>query len=225
MAAPTFMRMSHLTPTQRTTVRRKNDRGSHDLATIYAILDEGMVCHVGFAVDGQPWVIPTAYARRGDFLYVHGATGNHALRALGDGAPACITITLLDGLVLARSTFHHSLNYRSVVLFGTGKRVDDPDEKASVLHALVEHLVPGRTADARAASPEELRQTLVIRLPIDEASAKVRTGGPIDDDADMELNVWAGVIPLTLQAGEPRPEDDLAPDVNAPAYATSYTRN
>jgi nitroimidazol reductase NimA-like FMN-containing flavoprotein (pyridoxamine 5'-phosphate oxidase superfamily) len=216
--------MRELTPTPRTTVRRLKERGRHDLATICAILDEAMVCHVGFAVDGQPWVIPTAYARVEDSLYLHGATGNHALRSLADGAPACITVTLVDGLVLARSTFHHSINYRSVVLFGQGERVDDPDEKAAVLDALVEHLVPGRTADARAANDEELRATLVIRVPITEASAKVRTGDPNDDDVDMDLPVWAGVIPLTLQPGVPRDAADLRGGLVPPEYATGYSR-
>jgi nitroimidazol reductase NimA-like FMN-containing flavoprotein (pyridoxamine 5'-phosphate oxidase superfamily) len=216
--------MPQLTPTDRTQVRRLRDRGHYDLDTIRAILDEGMVCHVGFAVDGQPCVIPTAYVRIGDALYVHGANANHALKAVAEGAPACVTITLTDGLVLARSTFHHSINYRSVVLFAQGDRIDDPDQKAAVLDALVEHLVPGRTADARAATPDELRKTLVIRLPIDEASAKIRTGGPVDDEDDMDLAVWAGVIPLTVQAAEPIDAPDLAAGIAPPAYATSYTR-
>jgi hypothetical protein len=216
--------MRELTPTPRTTVRRLKERGRHDLDTINAILDEGMVCHVAFAVDGQPWVIPTAYARLGDQFYVHGAAGNHALRSLADGAPACISVTLVDGLVLARSTFHHSINYRSVVLFGHGERVDDPDEKATVMHALVEHLVPGRTAEAREATADELRATLVIRIPINEASAKVRTGDPKDDDADLDLPVWAGVIPLSLQPGIPVDAADLRGAVEPPGYASAYKR-
>jgi nitroimidazol reductase NimA-like FMN-containing flavoprotein (pyridoxamine 5'-phosphate oxidase superfamily) len=216
--------MQELTPTPRTTVRRLKKRGRHDLDTINAILDEGFVCHVAFAVDGQAWVIPTAYARVGEFLYVHGASANHALRALADGASACIAITLVDGLVLARSTFHHSINYRSVVLFGEGERVDDPDKKAAVLNALVEHLVPGRTADARSANADELRATLVIRVPINEASAKVRTGGPSDDGDDLDLPVWAGVIPLTLQPGVPLDATDLRGAIEPPSYATAYMR-
>jgi uncharacterized protein len=216
--------MRQLTPTPRTTVRRLKERGDYDLATIHAILDEGMVCHVGFAVDGQPWVIPTAYVRRGDDLYIHGAVGNHALRSLADGAPACVTVTLMDGLVLARSTFHHSINYRSVVLFGRGEKVEDSADKAEVLDALVEHLIPGRNADARAAREDELQRTLVIRLPINEASAKIRTGGPIDDDEDLAMPIWAGVVPLTLTAGVPVDADDLTNGLPAPDYARTYRR-
>jgi hypothetical protein len=216
--------MPQLTPTPRTTVRRLKERGDYDVTTIHAILDEGMVCHVGFALDGQPWVIPTAYVRIDDNLYVHGANANHALRALAEGAPACVTVTLTDGLVLARSTFHHSINYRSVVLFGRGQKVDSPAEKARVLAALVEHLIPGRTADSRAANEAELRQTLVIRLPIDEASAKVRTGGPIDSAEDLSLDVWAGVIPLALHAGTPIDAPDLTGNIAPPSYAERYVR-
>lgn len=216
--------MPQLIPTDRTQVRRLRDRGVYDIDTIHEILDEGMVCHVGFAVDGRPWVIPTAYVRIGDALYVHGANANHALKSVADGAPACVTVTLMDGLVLARSTFHHSINYRSVVLFAQGERVDDPEEKAVVLDALVEHLVPGRTADARGANASELKQTLVIRLPIDEASAKIRTGDPIDDAEDMSLPVWAGVIPLTVDAAAPLDAADLEPGIPVPAYAARYTR-
>lgn len=216
--------MRELTPTPRTTLRRKKERGDYMVDTINAILDEAMICHVGFAVDGKPWVIPTTYVRIDDHLYVHGANANHALRALADGAAACVTVTLVDGLVLARSTFHHSVNYRSVVLFGVGERVDDPEEKAEAMHRLVEHLVPGRTADARAAEPNELRQTLVVRLPINEASAKIRTGGPVEEESDLSLSVWAGVIPLRLAAGEPVRDHLLAPDIATPTYATNYTR-
>jgi nitroimidazol reductase NimA-like FMN-containing flavoprotein (pyridoxamine 5'-phosphate oxidase superfamily) len=216
--------MRELTPTHRTTLRRKKERGRHDVATIHAILDEGMVCHLAVAVEGQPWVIPTAYARLGDVLYVHGALANHALRALADGAPACVVVTLVDGLVLARSAFHHSLNYRSVVLFGTGERVDDHEEKATAMEALVEHLVPGRTADARPPTPEELRSTLIVRLPIDEASAKVRTGDPVDEAEDVALPVWAGVVPLGLRVGDPVAAADLDERVPVPAYLTASSR-
>jgi nitroimidazol reductase NimA-like FMN-containing flavoprotein (pyridoxamine 5'-phosphate oxidase superfamily) len=217
--------MRQLMPTDRTTMRRKKDRGRYDVETIHAILDEGIVCHVGFAIDGQPWMIPTARVRIDDSLFLHGATGNHALRALATGVPACVTVTLVDGLVLARSAFHHSINYRSVVIFGSAERVESVEQKAAVLHALVEHLVPGRTTDARPPTTEELRSTLVVRIPIDEASAKVRTGGPVDEPDDMTLSVWAGVIPLSIEAGTPLRDDDVAHDVENPAYATAYRRN
>jgi len=216
--------MRQLTPTDRTTIRRKKDRGQYDVETIHAILDEGIVCHVGFALEEQPWMIPTAHVRIDDSLFLHGATGNHALRALATGIPACVTVTLVDGLVLARSAFHHSINYRSVVIFGSAERVDDEEQKAAVLHALVEHLVPGRTTDARQPTNEELRSTLVLRIPIDEASAKVRTGGPVDEPEDMTLSVWAGVIPLTIESGTPLRDDDVTHDVVVPEYATGYSR-
>jgi nitroimidazol reductase NimA-like FMN-containing flavoprotein (pyridoxamine 5'-phosphate oxidase superfamily) len=217
--------MSELEPTGRTTVRRKRDRGHYELDTIHAILDEGMVCHVGFVSDGTPVVIPTAYVRVDDHVYLHGATGNHALRTLASGVPACVTVTLVDGLVLARSSFHHSINYRSVVLFGEAERVDAEADKATVMDALVEHLVPGRTSDARVPTTEELRSTLVVRLPITEASAKVRTGGPIDDDEDLGLAVWAGQIPLTLTAGTPIADTGLASSIPTPRYASAYSRS
>jgi nitroimidazol reductase NimA-like FMN-containing flavoprotein (pyridoxamine 5'-phosphate oxidase superfamily) len=217
--------MSALEPTVRTTVRRKRERGRYDRDTIHAILDEGMVCHVGFVSGAGPVVIPTAYVRVDDDLYLHGATGNHALRTLTEGGPVCVTVTLVDGLVLARSSFHHSINYRSVVLFGNAERVDADADKAAVLDALVEHLVPGRTTDARSPTREELRSTLVVRLPITEASAKIRTGGPVDDEGDMALPVWAGQIPLMVSAGAPIPDEDVAATITTPAYATDYSRN
>jgi len=216
--------MRELIPTPRTTVRRRKERGRYDLETIHAILDEAMICHLGFALDGRPWVIPTAFVRIGDDVYVHGATGNHALCAVADGAPACVTVTLVDGLVLARSTFHHSINYRSLVLFGDGHRVDDPDTKAEIMNALVEHLVPGRTAEARAARADELRATLIVRIPIEEASAKVRTGGPADEAEDLALPVWAGVIPLGLDVGDPIPDADLDGHLLPPTYVSEYAR-
>jgi nitroimidazol reductase NimA-like FMN-containing flavoprotein (pyridoxamine 5'-phosphate oxidase superfamily) len=193
-------------PTDRTKVRRLADRGRYDWETVTSILDEGLVCHLGFAVDGRPWVMPTTYARVDDQLYVHGAAANFALKTLASGVEACVTVTLLDGLVLARSAFHHSMNYRSVMLFGRAERVVDPQEQYDSMVAIVEHLVPGRTDDTRAPTPEELRKTLIVRLPLDECSAKVRTGGPLDDDEDMDLGFWAGVLPLTMAAGEPVPD-------------------
>jgi nitroimidazol reductase NimA-like FMN-containing flavoprotein (pyridoxamine 5'-phosphate oxidase superfamily) len=194
-------------PTERTRVRRKAERGRYDRATVDAILDEALLCHVGFAVDGRPSVVPTAFARIGDHVYVHGASGNSALRALAAGAEACITVTLLDGLVLSRSAFHHSMNYRSVMLFGTAEAVRDEDDKRAAVMAILEHLIPGRSAGTRSPTAGELRSTLVVRLPIDEVSAKVRTGPPIEDDDDLGLDHWAGVLPLTLTPGRPIPDD------------------
>ena len=203
----------HVEPTDRTKVRRLADRGRYDWATIHSILDEGLVCHVGFAIDGRPWVMPTTYARVGDRLYVHGAAANFALKTLASGVDACVTVTLLDGLVLARSAFHHSMNYRSVMLFGRAERVADPQEQHDAMVALVEHLVPGRRHDTRLPSPEELRKTLILRMGIEECSAKVRTGGPLDDEEDMDLGFWAGVLPLTVVPGPPIPDvADPVPD-------------
>jgi nitroimidazol reductase NimA-like FMN-containing flavoprotein (pyridoxamine 5'-phosphate oxidase superfamily) len=195
-----------LTKTARTTVRRLPQRGRYDRDLVYSILDEARVCHVGFAVDGQPWVIPTIHARVDDTLYLHGATANHMLRSLADGVEACVTVTLVDGLVLARSAFHHSMNYRSAIVFGRATRVGDVDEKTRALHALVDHVVTGRAAEARPPNASELRSTLVLRLPIVEASAKVRTGGPIDDDEDLSFPVWAGVVPCRTVFDQPIPE-------------------
>jgi uncharacterized protein len=211
----------HLDVTARTRLRRKAERGRYDRATVHAILDEGFVCHLGFTVDGRPAVLPTAYARVGEDLYLHGAAANAALKAAGD-APVCVTVTLVDGVVLARSAFHHSMNYRSVMVFGEATTVDDPDEKRRAVEAIVEHVVPGRTADARGPTAAEVRATRVIRVPIVEASAKVRTGPPIDDEDDLGLAVWAGHVPLALRAGEPVPAPDLAAGVDVPAYARAY---
>jgi hypothetical protein len=210
------------TPTDRTRHRRLADRGSFDTTLIYAILDEALWCHVGFAIDGRPWVVPTIHARIDDRLYLHGAVANHMLRALDGGVEACVTVTLVDGLVLARSAFHHSMNYRSVMVFGLATRVDDADEKRAALDALVEHVVPGRRVDARPPSGAELRKTLVLRLPIAEASAKVRSGGPIDDEEDLAFPVWAGVIPSRVTFDTPIPEPDSAAPI--PEYVRSYLR-
>jgi nitroimidazol reductase NimA-like FMN-containing flavoprotein (pyridoxamine 5'-phosphate oxidase superfamily) len=202
---------SHLPATGRATVRRKADRGRYDRETIAAILDEALICHVGFAVGDRPWVVPTAFARVGERIYLHGAVGNFALRTLAGGVEACITVTLLDGLVLARSAFHHSMNYRSVMLFGHAEAVTGEAEKRSALLAIVEHMVAGRSAATRLPTPQELRSTLVVRFPIEEGSAKVRTGGPIDEPADYELPHWAGVVPLTLVRGEPQADAPARP--------------
>lgn len=192
-----------LEPTDRTRLRRGVDRGRHDRATIHAVLDAGLICHVGFALEGRPWVFPTAFARAGDDLYLHGARANFGLRSIASGLDTCVTVTVLDGLVLSRAAFHHSMNYRSVMLFGRAHEVSAPDEKRRALLAIVDHMVPGRAADARPPTAEELRATIVVRVPIVEGSAKVRTGGPGEDPEDIGLPYWAGALPLGLVAGEP----------------------
>ncbi|HEX6503441.1 MAG TPA: pyridoxamine 5'-phosphate oxidase family protein [Terriglobales bacterium] len=211
------------TPTGRTRVVREPQRAVYDRATVYRILDEGFICHLGFSVEGQPYVIPTSYGRSGDKLYIHGSAASRMLRQLSSGVPVCFTVTMLDGLVLARSVFNHSMNYRSVVVLGTAKMVEDPEEKLSALHVLSEHIIPGRWAEARRPNEKELKATTVLRLPIEEFSAKVRTGPPIDDEDDYAFPVWAGVIPLNNLAGQPTPDERLVvPTV--PEYARSYSR-
>jgi nitroimidazol reductase NimA-like FMN-containing flavoprotein (pyridoxamine 5'-phosphate oxidase superfamily) len=195
--------MSGIIQTERTKLRRLPQRGSYERQAVYDILDEGFVCHVGFVADGQPFVIPTAYGRDGDELYVHGARASRMLKALRDGAEVCVTVTLVDGLVLARSAFHHSVNYRSVVVFGRARLVESPEEKMRALLAFTEHVVPGRWDEVREPSRQELDATLVLALPLTEASAKVRTGPPVDDEEDYALPVWAGVLPLGIRVGEP----------------------
>lgn len=185
--------------TDRTRVRRRSERARYEVGTVNAILDAGFVCHVGFVIDGRPVVLPTAYARVDDAIYLHGAVGNAMLRAGLDTGEVCVTVTLVDGLVFARSAFHHSMNYRSVVVFGRPEKVDDDAAKLAALDAIVDHMAAGRAADTRPPTPSELRETLVVRVPLDEVSAKVRTGMPVDDDADMELPYWAGVLPLRVQ--------------------------
>jgi nitroimidazol reductase NimA-like FMN-containing flavoprotein (pyridoxamine 5'-phosphate oxidase superfamily) len=215
----------HGAPSARTRVKRGHERAKYDRATIDTILDAALVCHLGFEREGQPYVIPTLHARIGDLLYVHGSSASRAVRALGEGIPACVTVTLIDGIVLARSVFEHSINYRSVVVLGTATPVTDPAEKNTVLEAFTEKLLPGRWADARQPTSKELRATGVLSLPIDEASAKVRTGPPDDGDSpDADLDVWAGHIPLVLRALAPVPAPDLRPDIPVPAYARHYTR-
>ena len=197
--------MPSLQQTDRSRIRRKAERGRYDAATVDAILDEALVCHLGFVVDGRPVVLPTTFVRVDDDVYVHGAVGNAALRTLAAGGDVCLTVTLLDGLVLAKSAFHHSMNYRSVVLFGRAEVVDEPSEKRAALAALVDRMAPGRSTGSRPPTDEELRSTLVLRLPVTEGSAKVREGGPIDDEEDLALPHWAGVIPVTTVLGEPVP--------------------
>ncbi len=208
----------------RTRVNRIPKRGHYDRETIDAILDEGFICHVGFVADGQPYVIPTGYARVGDELYIHGSAASRMLRELSKGVEVCVTVTLLDGLVLARSAFHHSMNYRSVVILGTAALVTDADEKNKALEALTEHFVPGRWKDVRWPTELELKATSVLKLPITEASAKIRTGDPVDDDEDYSMNVWAGVIPLKLTPAEPIPDAKLADDIAIPEHVSKYRR-
>lgn len=213
-----------LSITPRSKIRRVPQRGHYDRQLVYQILDEGLICHVGFAVDGQPFVIPTAYGRVEDQLYIHGSPASRMLKSMQQGIPVCITVTLLDGLVLARSAFHHSMNYRSVVLFGTAVPVLEPDLKLTALQAFTEHIVPGRWDEVRPPNSQELAGTLVLALPIAEASAKVRTGPPKDDEADYQLPVWAGEIPLQVQAKGLIPDPLLPADTPIPTYVSRYQR-
>ncbi|MEU8522243.1 pyridoxamine 5'-phosphate oxidase family protein [Streptomyces sp. NBC_01216] len=213
-------------PTDRTVPTRSRDRASYDRALVHAILDESYVCHLGFVRDGAPVVLPTLYGRVGERLYVHGSTGSRPLRAAGRGAeapglPVCLTVTHVDGLVLARSAFHHSINYRSVVVHGTAHQVTDPEELRTALDALVDHVVPGRSADSRPANAKELAATAVLRLDLDEVSAKARTGGPNDEPEDLPLPYWTGVVPVRKTYGRPVPADDLAPSVALPDYLSA----
>ncbi|HVS02380.1 MAG TPA: pyridoxamine 5'-phosphate oxidase family protein [Thermoanaerobaculia bacterium] len=211
-------------PTPRTRVRRLPDRGAYDFPTLAAILDEGLVAHVGFVADGQPYVIPTAYARDGERLLLHGSVASRMVRHLGAGIPVCVTVTLLDGLVLARSLFNHSMNYRSVVVLGTARPIAGSEAKLEALQRLTEHLMPGRSQEARQPSPQELAATEVLAVPLAEASAKVRSGPPRDPDKDLALPVWAGVLPLELRAGVPQPAPDLAAGAPLPPSLRSYPR-
>jgi nitroimidazol reductase NimA-like FMN-containing flavoprotein (pyridoxamine 5'-phosphate oxidase superfamily) len=206
--------------TARTKVRRHPERGAYDRATIDAILDEALICHVGFVHDGAPFVIPTIHARDGDMLYVHGSPGSRMLRNVAEGIDICVTATLLDGLVLARSVYHHSMNYRSVVVVGRAREVTGRDEKLHAMQCVVEHVVPGRWDDARQPSDGEIKGTMILALPLEEASAKIRTGPPKDIDADLDLPVWAGVVPLSLVPATPIPDNDLP----VPPYAERYER-
>ncbi len=209
-------------PTRRTVPTRGRKRATYDRALVHAILDEGYVCHLGFVRDGAPVVLPTLYARVGERLYVHGSTGSRPLRAAGSsgdaGLPVCLTVTHLDGLVLARSAFHHSVNYRSVVVHGTARQVTDPAERAVALDALVDQAVPGRSADTRRSDARESAATAVVALDLEEVSAKVRTGGPNDEPEDLELPHWSGVVPVRQVLGPLVPADDLAPDIAVPDY-------
>ncbi len=208
--------------TGRTRVVREANRAVYDRDAIYKILDEGFVCHVGFATEGQPFVIPTTFARVGDHVYFHGSAASRMLRGLSSGLPVCITVTLTDGLVLARSVFNHSMNYRSVVALGTAVAIDDPAEKLRALQAFTEKMLPGRWNDARQPNEKELKATSILKLPLTEVSAKVRTGGVEDDAEDYVLPVWAGIVPLRLVADAPVRDERCDPGIPAPAYATSF---
>jgi nitroimidazol reductase NimA-like FMN-containing flavoprotein (pyridoxamine 5'-phosphate oxidase superfamily) len=212
------------TPTARTRVVREAERAVYDREAAYRILDEAFLCHVGFVVDGQPFVIPTSFGRKDDCLYIHGSSASRMLRQMKEGVPVCVTVTLLDGLVLARSIFNHSMNYRSVVVLGKATLVDDPQEKLEALRLLSEHIIPGRWADSRQPNERELKATSVLRLPIEEFSAKVRTGPPIDDEEDYSFRTWAGVIPLEMIACAPVNDPRLDPKIVEPAYARQYSR-
>lgn len=202
----------------RAKIRRLPKRANYDREAVYAVLDEGKVAHVGFATDGQPFVIPMAYARRGNTVLLHGSSASRLMKQLATGVPVSIAVTHLDGIVVARSLFHSSMNYRSVVLFGTATSIDDPAEKREALIALSEHLIPGRSSDARGPSDQELKITSVLKVSIEDASLKARTGGAIDDEEDYAMPVWAGVIPLSLQAGDPLPDERLAAGMRLPEY-------
>ena len=216
--------MSDFIPTERTQVHRLTKRGVYDRETVYSILDEGLVCHVGFVEDGKPVVIPTGYARKGDTLYIHGSTISRMFRALGKGADVCVTVTLVDGLVLARSAFHSSMNYRSVVIFGKATLLDDPAAKREALHAFTAHVAPGRWQEIRQPNEKELQVTTVLAIPLEEVSAKIRTGPPIDDEEDHRLPVWAGVLPLELTPRTPLPDKNLPSDTALPHYVRKYSR-
>ncbi|MFI1928162.1 MULTISPECIES: pyridoxamine 5'-phosphate oxidase family protein [unclassified Streptomyces] len=217
----TTTRTAAYTPTDRTIPTRSAQKASYDRNLVHAILDEGYVCHLGFVRDGAPVVLPTLYGRVGETLYVHGSTGSRPLRMTGQadpGLPVCLTVTHVDGLVLARSAFHHSINYRSVVVHGIAYDVTDPQEKLTALDALVDHVVPGRAADSRPANKKELAATAVIRLDLNEVSAKTRTGGVNEEPEDLTLPHWAGVLPLRKGYDAPLPEADLAPGIALPDY-------
>ena len=207
--------MDTYTPTDRTQVRRLPKRATYDKEQVHAILDEGFLCHVGFVVDGQPFVIPTGYVRFGDQLYIHGSAASRMLRSAGQGIDVCVTVTLVDGFVLARSVFHHSMNYRSVVALGKARLVTELEEKRAALRCFTNHIVRGRWEEARQPTEQELKATSVLALPLEEVSAKVRTGPPVDDEEDYSMSIWAGVVPVRQQFGEPVPDDRLAAGIPA----------
>ncbi len=216
--------MSDFTVTERTQVKRLPKRGAYDHETVYKILDEAFVCHVGFVVDGQPYVIPTNFGRAGDTLYLHGSAASRMLRTLSEGVPVCVTVTLVDGLVLARSAFHHSVNYRSVVVLGTARLVDDSTEKLEALRLFTEHIMKGRWDEIRRPNQQEMKATTVLALPLEEVSAKIRTGGPNDDEEDYSLPVWAGVLPLPVTPGAPIADARLRSGTPVPEHVAKYSR-
>jgi len=216
--------MNKFMPTARTEVRRLPKRAVYDREVVYAVLDEGLVCHIGFVADGKPVVIPTGYGRKDDTLYVHGSPASRMLRTLGAGADVCVTVTLLDGLVLARSAFHHSMNYRSVVIFGRATVVDDRAQKMEALRLFTEHVAPGRWNEVRRPSDKELQATIILALPLEEVSAKVRTGPPLDEEEDYQLPVWAGVLPLSLTTGQPLADVRLPAGIEVPQCVRQYSR-
>jgi len=216
--------MSTFTPTARTQVKRLPKRATYDRDTVFNILDEAFVCHVGFVADGQPFVIPTNFGRSGETIYLHGSAASRMLRTLSEGLPVCVTVTLADGLVLARSAFHHSVNYRSVVVLGTARLVDDPSEKMEALRLFTEHIMKGRWEEIRWPTEQELKATTVLALPLEEVSAKVRTGGPIDDEEDYSLPVWAGVLPLPVVPAVPIADAHLKAGTAVPQYMKAYRR-
>lgn len=216
--------MDTIARTPRTTLKRRPARGSYDRTLVHSILDEGLVCHIGFTVDGQPYVVPTTYARSGDRIYIHGSVASRMLRNLASGVPLCFTVTLLDGLVLARSAFHHSMNYRSVMIFGVAREVTEPAERQRAFEAVVNHIVPGRFSETRAPDDQEIKATSVLALEITEASAKVRSGPVSDAEEDYALPYWAGVLPLRLMPQPIIPDDRLAPGTPVPPQVLAYRR-
>src|SRR5579862_5606619 len=210
------------TPTPRTKVQRLPDRGKYDRETVHAILDQGFVCHVGFVVEGQPFVIPTNYARVDEVLYLHGSSASRMLKTLSGGVNVCVTVTHVDGLVLARSAFHHSVNYRSVVALGVAHLIEDPEEKMRALEAFTNHVMPGRWNDIRIPTDQEMKATSVLALALNEVSAKVRVGPPKDDEEDYSLPIWAGVLPLKMTSGRPEPDPRLTAEVPIPAHAQRF---
>jgi len=213
-----------LKTTEKTKLKRLPKRGNFERETVYQILDEGFVCHIGFTVDEQPFAIPTGYARIEDNLFIHGSAASRMMRAMAWEKEVCVTVTLVDGLVLARSAFHHSMNYRSVVIFGKAKVVGDEAEKFNALKAFTEHIVPNRWTEIRPPTANELKATTVLSLPITEASAKIRAGNPVDNEEDYAMNVWAGVIPLKMWAGKPIADDKLNDGISIPSYVSNYKR-